>query len=53
MADAPYYSAMDRAAYSSNEESTYTGIQKPIIPLYRIGQTVPEQDPSGRFKKSE
>lgn len=46
----PYYTAMDRPNYGVKDVTPERGLQAPIVPLYRLGQTVPEVDPSGRYK---
>lgn len=47
-----YYSPMDKQYYESFNEIKPSApkLEEPIIPLSSLGQTVPETDPSGRFK---
>jgi hypothetical protein len=45
-----YYTPMDRGYHGPNEILPAANIEQPIIPLARLGQTVPEHDPSGRYK---
>ncbi|MBI4148263.1 hypothetical protein HY490_03145 [Candidatus Woesearchaeota archaeon] len=49
----PSYPAMDKQAHERIEVQPITekpDIEKPIFPMSEIGQTFPEQDPTGRFK---
>ena len=52
MAEFPnYYTPMDRQMYGGMQEApAYAKIEEGILPIKEIGATVPEQDPSGRFK---
>jgi len=47
-----YYSPMDRKYHESveMEPTANAGIEEPIIPMIELGTTVPETDPTGRFK---
>lgn len=47
-----YYSPMDRKYHESveMEPTAKAGIEEPIIPMIELGTTVPETDPTGRFK---
>lgn len=48
-----YYTPMDRSYHESAEMEPVrptANIEEPIIPIAQLGQTVPEHDPSGRFK---
>ena len=42
------YGAMSRGMY--DRDSSAPSVEKPIVPIHQIGVTVPELDPSGRFK---
>jgi len=48
-----YYTPMDRGYHESVEFDPVrptANLEEPIMPIAQIGQTVPEHDPSGRFK---
>jgi len=48
-----YYTPMDRAYHERAEfdpARPNANIEEPIFPVAQVGQTVPEHDPSGRFK---
>ncbi|MEM4263285.1 MAG: hypothetical protein QW666_00105 [Candidatus Woesearchaeota archaeon] len=47
-----YYSPMDRNYHESveMEPKAKSNIEEPIIPMIELGQTIPEKDPSGRFR---
>ncbi len=45
-----YKNQMDRDYHETIEISPAANIEEPILPIGRIGQTVPEHDPAGRFK---
>lgn len=45
------YGPMDREYHeSASEVPEPVKLEEPIFPINRLGETVPEQDPSGRFK---
>lgn len=44
------YSAMDREGHGIPYRSKSAKLEDPIIPIKELGQTVPENDPSGRMK---
>ncbi len=49
----PSYGPMNRSHYEVIDAENPQGgndIEKPIFPINEIGQTIPETDPSGRFK---
>lgn len=48
-----YYTPMDRAYHEPTQLETIrpaANIEEPILPIAQLGQTVPEHDPTGRFK---
>ncbi|MEM3154849.1 MAG: hypothetical protein QW165_04785 [Candidatus Woesearchaeota archaeon] len=47
-----YYGPMDREYHQAISETQSDGpkLEDPIFPINRLGETVPEHDPSGRFK---
>jgi sugar phosphate isomerase/epimerase len=45
-----YNTPMDRDYHEQIEISPAANIEEPILPISQIGQTVPENDPTGRFK---
>ncbi len=48
-----YYTPMDRGYHAPAEFESIrptANIEEPILPIAQLGQTVPEHDPSGRFK---
>lgn len=48
-----YYGPMDRAYHESISETPHDSgpqLEAPIAPINELGETVPEHDPSGRFK---
>lgn len=46
-----YYGPMDREYHQAITESPQPAqIEEPILPVSQLGETVPEHDPSGRFK---
>ncbi len=46
-----YYGPMDREYHQAiSEAPSATAIEEPIFPISQLGETVPEHDPTGRFK---
>src|SRR3990172_3702844 len=53
MAEFGYYTPMDRAYHTISEMDKFTPktqLEKPIIPINQLGVTIPEHDPSNRFR---
>lgn len=46
-----YYNPMDREYHQAASETPEAAkLEDPIFPIYQLGETVPEHDPTGRFK---